>query len=1634
MGGLTDIKKELMGSKNPLAVSETSPRNVAIPPGDLLIPSREVSTDPADAKFEPYQQGMVFDRSSKRQDTVDQEALVSIVKTIRTDPLPKTRAPPPTLASALDIDDDGSSSSDEKPMPATGRRKPKYAESEPAALRSPRFGKRSLGIKRGNPNSKNSRRHHQAASRNLTREQFALKLASLANSSSMAKRLVRTKALLDVHEVVPGKSKCEKNRDLELIFEQSENYFGKLLDRPATIKALFGVCPRFDLADGGHVEIVCGSLGWTTCYTNRRVPERPDEKRPPGDPLPGALSESPSAPPAFGRKGSMVHNTRFKFVSPRGSVSDKTETKDPATEKSKAKESPAGKPEAVLPSGKKRNERPSPASEAGLKPNSPVSPARDMNDSKSTIQTSVSELGVAELINSAADGPAPPGERYKTLRPDAKAAGADSSQIKRTIQVYSELLGTKTSPKATDASATECSHCGARFVIHRGRNRCDYCKQSYCDKCPPSRVELESGRHAWCCRSCLPLLDTERGSMLEDRALTARPPCNRILYVPARRSTADTVPDADIITLRMMTKFRVLSERKGPAFVVEYESPPGSGKATTRVLRLRQPELQAQFTQMLSWFFYTEQEQHHNDVVYEKVVGARDLVLSVVVQERHVRAKHRALGNRHIKHLKNICKRSASRDSGAGAQAEGAAGGGGDAPEQKGKSRDSLTAKVLKNIHKKLYEGERAYVKEIIDDATLVPLPRDSWQRDSAACAVCKAAFGMLKRRHNCKYCGKMVCSSCSHRKHMNRRVCDNCMDKPQDEAAVLQAYRAPCTCERGTCALFFANIVRSFRSKIIGLLKSPSEEVRLWALKLLWKLSLMQQSAVGTCTTPASSRGALGFPGELPLAYYVLRMARGNHLTKNVVNIIFNILIGKVSTEEAAADNALFSAKIFYVNLLPTLINASMACDVTTQFAVVEKLFLILPSNDNIDTIRSLCGWQSTFFQLFMGQGMHREIQMDRSAKVQQIAADSKKKRVISTRTLEKKSVEGKIIALTYAIFSFILRHDVMNRKVDDWEDSESFHTFAQLRSFAPWVRSVRSVGCMIMVTAINGIVNKEFKKKKKRKITVDFARNFSHLVATLIEIMVNQPPMDGEQAAGVGVEQSGRASDLELCDCAMKLATGLISHPQYRKAFHKKGPLHFHASFLQRLRSALKNIRTAPEDVNSARTLWNKTYKCSLRGSRVHRSSPAPLVENEIKLKNVKEDTGRAMASSFQFRGTKENKIMIKKMRKDLRRGSKQADGSSTGQQGPDDEARDSLATDLSSPREGGVPTNGGFGRIRGFSRRRSSSTLLKGKVVLETNSSRPVEIRNSSVARTKSRDSEGILTIAEDPAETEPRGVDATSGPDSPARAPLRNPGLDSPLISNTKGDTAEPPPAMPTTALSSKTGKLGFGTHKHSLRRQRSSRIHLSFVSLPHLGKGDSKRAKPSLETDSGQKPAKDAAEPERGAAGAPEPRYSSESVTSSGRPSAASARLSLIRESKELVVREGGSVERIPINTLKVLGLDEPDSNGTRWSISTSTVDIEFVSASPKLKGSWINAIERLKYLSRESPERSESEQAVMSEDNVGVSRVRRMAVGSRDSAERSAPPPPSSVGLERKGQSKPAKKLSVRAVAETFAV
>ncbi|EKX42553.1 hypothetical protein GUITHDRAFT_56318, partial [Guillardia theta CCMP2712] len=45
----------------------------------------------------------------------------------------------------------------------------------------------------------------------------------------------------------------------------------------------------------------------------------------------------------------------------------------------------------------------------------------------------------------------------------------------------------------------------------------------------------------------------------------------------------------------------------------------------------------------------------------------------------------------------------------------------------------------------------------------------------AAACKVCSAEFGFIRRRHHCRMCGNVVCNSCSGHRPRGKRVCSQC-------------------------------------------------------------------------------------------------------------------------------------------------------------------------------------------------------------------------------------------------------------------------------------------------------------------------------------------------------------------------------------------------------------------------------------------------------------------------------------------------------------------------------------------------------------------------------------------------------------------------------------------------------------------------------------------------------------------------------------------------------------------------------------------------------------------------------------------------------------------------------------------
>ena len=60
---------------------------------------------------------------------------------------------------------------------------------------------------------------------------------------------------------------------------------------------------------------------------------------------------------------------------------------------------------------------------------------------------------------------------------------------------------------------------------------------------------------------------------------------------------------------------------------------------------------------------------------------------------------------------------------------------------------------------------------------TLTPIPRSQWVHDNArhGCMLCNKSFGMLERKHHCRYCGFLLCANCSKHTVRQLRACRPC-------------------------------------------------------------------------------------------------------------------------------------------------------------------------------------------------------------------------------------------------------------------------------------------------------------------------------------------------------------------------------------------------------------------------------------------------------------------------------------------------------------------------------------------------------------------------------------------------------------------------------------------------------------------------------------------------------------------------------------------------------------------------------------------------------------------------------------------------------------------------------------------
>ncbi|CAM9819814.1 unnamed protein product, partial [Hapterophycus canaliculatus] len=73
--------------------------------------------------------------------------------------------------------------------------------------------------------------------------------------------------------------------------------------------------------------------------------------------------------------------------------------------------------------------------------------------------------------------------------------------------------------------------------------------------------------------------------------------------------------------------------------------------------------------------------------------------------------------------------------------------------------------------------AQGAAVIGALENVKLEMAQRDKWEKDEDAevCAVCRQGFKIYRRRHHCRYCGRVVCQDCSASKIAGRRACDPC-------------------------------------------------------------------------------------------------------------------------------------------------------------------------------------------------------------------------------------------------------------------------------------------------------------------------------------------------------------------------------------------------------------------------------------------------------------------------------------------------------------------------------------------------------------------------------------------------------------------------------------------------------------------------------------------------------------------------------------------------------------------------------------------------------------------------------------------------------------------------------------------
>lgn len=105
-----------------------------------------------------------------------------------------------------------------------------------------------------------------------------------------------------------------------------------------------------------------------------------------------------------------------------------------------------------------------------------------------------------------------------------------------------------------------------------------------------------------------------------------------------------------------------------------------------------------------------------------------------------------------------------------------------------------VTDEELDRLLQEEEEGERSFLPPLSEEEQMLGKVKPFWipDEEAPACMLCFGRFTVLKRRHHCRACGKVLCSSCCNQKaplpcleNREGRVCLPCLTVLQRVAAV---------------------------------------------------------------------------------------------------------------------------------------------------------------------------------------------------------------------------------------------------------------------------------------------------------------------------------------------------------------------------------------------------------------------------------------------------------------------------------------------------------------------------------------------------------------------------------------------------------------------------------------------------------------------------------------------------------------------------------------------------------------------------------------------------------------------------------------------------------------------------------